>query len=90
MGLLWILCLPIAAVIAAAIAERAFDATTKRAAPIVPGRVLAFDLARRRPPHAPYRAPAPAVVGSGRVIMLHEARRRRSNPAGENALQASR
>jgi hypothetical protein len=90
MSLLWILCFPIAAVMAAAIAERAFDASTKRAAATVPGRVLAFDPARRRLARPAHHAPASAVIGSERVIMLHEARRWRSNLVGESALRASR
>jgi hypothetical protein len=89
-SLLWVLCFPIAVVMAAAVAEWALGAGAKHAVLIVPGRVISFDAARRRLAHTPHRAPPPAVARSGRVIMLHEARRQRSNLAGESAFRLPR
>ena len=73
MILLWVRCLPVAAVMLAAAIERAFVTEVERR-PInhVPARVLAFDVTRARR--------SCGSRGSARecaqVILLHESRRR--------------
>jgi hypothetical protein len=90
MSLLWVLCFPIAAVMAAAAAEWAFDQRTTRMAPVVPGRVIVLDATRRRALQASYGATASEPVGPAQVIMLREARRRRTNLISKSRLRATR
>ena len=90
MSLLWVLCFPVAAVMAAAVAEWAVGRRATGVAPMAPGRVISFDAARRRTLQASYRATAPEFVGPAQVILLREARRRRTNLISESRLRASR
>ena len=90
MSLLWVLCFPVAAVMAAAAAEWAIGRRMTGAAPMAPARVISFDAARRRALQAPYRAAAPERGGPAQVIMLREAHQRRTNLIGKSGLRASR
>ena len=88
----WAACLPVFVLVAAAVTEWAGGARAKPSLAIKPdpafGRVLVFDPTRRRSSPMPH--PAPAAARSGRVIMLHEARRQRAKSNDGSALRASR
>jgi hypothetical protein len=90
MSLLWVLCFPVAAIMAAAVAEWAVGRRTTGVAPMPPGRVISFNAARRRTVQAWYRAAAPEFVGPAQVIVLREARQRRTNLINQSGLRASR
>jgi hypothetical protein len=90
MSLLWVLCFPVVAVMAAAVVERAVGRRTTGVTPMAPARVIVFDATRRRTLQASYRAAAPEFVGPAQVIMLREARRKRTNLISESRLRASR
>ena len=90
MSLLWVLCFPLVAVMAAAVAEWAVGRRTTGVAPMTSGRVIVFDAARRRTLQASSRDAALEFVGPAQVIMLREARRRRTNLISQSGLRASR
>ena len=90
MSLLWVLCFPIVAVMAAAVAEWAVGRRATGVTQTAPGRVIVLDAARRRTLQASYRAADPEPFGPAQVIMLREARRRRTNLVGKSGLRASR
>jgi hypothetical protein len=90
MSLLWVLCFPIGAVMAAAAAEWVIGRRTTGVAQMALGRVIVLDPARQRTLQASYRAAAPEPFGPAQVIVLREARRRRTNLIGKSGLRASR
>jgi hypothetical protein len=90
MSLLWVLCFPVATVMAAAAAEWAIGRRTTGMAQMVPGRVIVLDASRRKTLPAPHRAAAPEPGGPAQVIVLREARRRRTNLISKSGLRASR
>ena len=90
MSLLWMLGFPVAAVMAASVAERGIGRRTTGVTPMAPARVISFDTARRSAPQASYRTDAPELAGPAQVVMLREARRRRTNLIGKSGLRAGR
>jgi hypothetical protein len=90
MSLLWMLGFPVAAVMAASVAEWAIGRRTTGVTPMAPARVISFDAALRKALQASYRTDAPEPGGPAQVIMLREARRRRTNLIGKSGLRASR
>jgi hypothetical protein len=90
MSLLWVLCFPIGVVMAAAAAEWVVGRRTTGVAHRTPGRVIVLDTARQRTLQASYRAAAPEPFGPAQVIVLREARRRRTKLIGKSGLRASR
>jgi hypothetical protein len=90
MSLLWVLCFPIGVVMAAAAAEWVIGRRTTGGAQMAPGRVIVLDAARQRTLQGSYRAAAPEPFGPAQVIVLREARRRRTNLIGKSGLRASR
>jgi hypothetical protein len=90
MSLLWVLCFPIGVVMVAAAAEWVIGRCTTGVAQMAPGRVIVLDAARQRTLQASYRAAAPEPFGPAQVIVLREARRRRTNLIGKSGLRASR
>jgi hypothetical protein len=90
MSLLWVLCFPIGVVMAAAAAEWVIGRRTPGVAQMALGRVIVLDPARQRTLQASYRAAAPEPFGPAQVIVLREARRRRTNLIGKSGLRASR
>jgi hypothetical protein len=90
MSLLWMLGFPVAAVAAASVAEWGIGRRTTGVTPMAPARVISFDAARRSAPQASYHADTPEPGRPAQVIMLREARRRRTNLIGKGGLRASR
>jgi hypothetical protein len=88
--ILWVLCFPIGVVMAAAVAEWVVGRRTTGVAQMTPGRVIVLDPARQRTLQASYRAAAPEPFGPAQVIVLREARRRRTKLIGKSGLRASR